>query len=103
MNRIEAEFRIAPSHPSLPGHFPGRPVVPGVLLLDEVIGIAEQAAGSCVVGLRDIKFIQALRPDEVARVSCTVEGDRVSFSVRVARDSATRVVASGKLLLRRGN
>ena len=28
-------FRVEADHPALEGHFPGRPIVPGVVLLDE--------------------------------------------------------------------
>jgi 3-hydroxymyristoyl/3-hydroxydecanoyl-(acyl carrier protein) dehydratase len=35
-----ARFVFPASHPALPGHFPGRPVVPGVLLLDAVLRAA---------------------------------------------------------------
>lgn len=35
-------LRIGADHPCLPGHFPGRPVVPGVVLLDRVAALAER-------------------------------------------------------------
>ena len=103
MSGIEADFRVAPNHPSLRGHFPGQPIVPGVLLLDEVIGIAEQATGRIVAGVRDVKFMLALRPDEEAHVRCEVDSKQVSFLVSALRDRATLTVATGKLLLEPGD
>ena len=35
---------IHADHPSLPGHFPGAPLVPGVVILDEVIAALENDA-----------------------------------------------------------
>lgn len=37
-------FTLPPDHPALPGHFPGRPIVPGVLLLDAVLQAAPDVA-----------------------------------------------------------
>ena len=35
------QFIISADHPSLPGHFPGHPIVPGVVLLDRVLEAIE--------------------------------------------------------------
>ena len=46
MRRLDFEVRVAADHPSLQGHFPGNPIVPGVVLLDTVIANVELATGS---------------------------------------------------------
>ncbi|MFZ1431588.1 MAG: hypothetical protein WAS21_33115 [Geminicoccaceae bacterium] len=36
-------FAVAADHPALPGHFPGHPIVPGVVLLDEALAAIDRA------------------------------------------------------------
>jgi len=63
------EFVIAPGHPCLPGHFPGRPVVPGVLVLDRVVAAIEALHGPLPpLRLPRVKFLQPLLPGEPARI-----------------------------------
>ncbi len=94
MSRMAFDFRIPVDHPCLPGHFPGRPLVPGVVLLDHVLQAAAPT-GQQVTGLRQVKFLSALLPGEQAHGWCEVQGLRFSFRVATVRGGAEVVVAEG--------
>lgn len=62
-------FTIDADHPALPGHFPGRPVVPGVVVLDRVLAAIEAAHGPLgALRLPQVKFVRPLLPGETARI-----------------------------------
>jgi 3-hydroxymyristoyl/3-hydroxydecanoyl-(acyl carrier protein) dehydratase len=97
------QFAIPSDHPSLPGHFPGRPVVPGVVVLDRVIEAIEATHGPLgAMRLPQVKFVQPLLPGEVADItieSSTLEAfqnDAVRWRFRVTRDGAP--IASGEVV-----
>jgi 3-hydroxymyristoyl/3-hydroxydecanoyl-(acyl carrier protein) dehydratase len=56
-------LRISPRHPALAGHFPGNPIVPGVVLLDEAIHALAVQAGLATAGLQlgAVKFLAPVR------------------------------------------
>jgi 3-hydroxymyristoyl/3-hydroxydecanoyl-(acyl carrier protein) dehydratase len=87
-------FSIPPDHPSLPGHFPGRPLVPGVLLLERVLEAIEAAQGPlAAVRLPQVKFVQPLLPGEVAEIA--IQGDAPRWKFRVLRGE--KLLASGEV------
>ena len=88
-------FRIPASHPSLPGHFPGRPLTPGVVLLDAAFAlILAQYPGQAVTGLPAVKFTRPVLPGEQVDVSCAAspggEGVRLAFACAVAGQDVLR-------------
>lgn len=56
-------LRIAPDHPALAGHFPGNPIVPGVVLLDLAIRALARRGGLDEAGIRlgSAKFLAPVR------------------------------------------
>ena len=95
MSRVEFGFRVAADHPSLPGHFPGNPIVPGVLLLDGVMHGLQQATGLRLSHLTHAKFISALLPGEPAQASCEIDGTSASFRVTAQRHGVAVAIAEG--------
>ena len=75
-----ANFTIAADHPSLPGHFPGAPVVPGVVILDEVLA-AIGAGADAPRHLAWVKFARPLLPGQRAEIAWTRAASHVRFAV----------------------
>lgn len=73
-------LRIDATHPSLPGHFPGNPVVPGVVLLQRVAAALSQWRGTRIAGL-DVKFLAPLLPNQNATIELREDVHRVRFAV----------------------
>ena len=55
---------IAADHPAFAGHFPGAPVVPGVVLLDEAMFVIEAATGLACHRIAWAKFLRPVRPGQ---------------------------------------
>jgi 3-hydroxyacyl-[acyl-carrier-protein] dehydratase len=79
-----ATFRVPAQHPALAGHFPGNPVVPGVLILDAVISAAQAwlGEGGAIDRLSYAKFQSPMKPEETAHIDLLFRSPRLEFSVR---------------------
>jgi 3-hydroxyacyl-[acyl-carrier-protein] dehydratase len=92
-----ATVRIPASHPALPGHFPGRPIVPGVVLLQRVLDEAERWLGRelSARALPQAKFSAPLLPEQDAELELRLAGNELRFSVT----RAGHVVTQGRFAL----
>ena len=89
-------------HPALAGHFPRRPIIPGVMLLDAALHAIERAAPAAQPGgcwhIASAKFHRPVRPDEKLRLEYAEQSDG---RLRVELRSATTLVLSAALERRR--
>ena len=78
------EYLVRGNEPWLRGHFPGDPLVPGVLLVEaaaQLAGVVAQSdpqtpplPGLKLAALRGVKFLGAVRPGEVVRLEARITG-----------------------------
>jgi len=74
---FEQHFIISADHPSVAGHFPGNPIVPAVVILDEVLGaFAAWRPDARVLGMPAVKFLAPLRPEQSCAVRFGQSGAR---------------------------
>jgi len=88
---------VAADHPAFAGHFPGMPVLPGVVLLDATIHALEGTGNGSALRwqVATAKFQSAVRPGE----HLTLQHETLpNGSVRFLIQTADRPVANGILV-----
>lgn len=90
-------FEVPATHPCLPGHFPGDPLVPGVVVLDHVVAAIESLHGPLgALRLPQVKFVQPLRPGQRADIALEHASGTMRWRFRVAREGT--LLASGEIV-----
>lgn len=101
MNEVTLKLQIPVDHPSFAGHFPGQPIVPGVILLDEVMQAATRHmpgwdhALESGVTIPVCKFLQPVLPGAALELTLSpgARPDTLNFKLQQAGQN----VASGSL------
>jgi 3-hydroxymyristoyl/3-hydroxydecanoyl-(acyl carrier protein) dehydratase len=95
MNEIFTHLIVSNDHPCLTGHFPGRPIVPGVLLLDLALDAMLRSIKPALrlEAIVSAKFLQAVAPDQRVDLKITFspenDGGRVKARFTASRESVT--------------
>jgi len=96
---VTTTFYIAAGHPALPGHFPGAPVVPGVLLLAEGLNHLESLTDAPLRCQRidSAKFLQPVAAGATITAALTMTNggqQRVDFYVAGALVAHVTLIAA---------
>jgi 3-hydroxymyristoyl/3-hydroxydecanoyl-(acyl carrier protein) dehydratase len=90
------EFALPADHPVLPGHFPGHPVVPGILLLSwcELLAAELACAPVMMCAWINVKFVRPLSPAQTCRITL-ISATPGNAKFRIERGG--QLIASGIL------
>jgi 3-hydroxymyristoyl/3-hydroxydecanoyl-(acyl carrier protein) dehydratase len=80
---VQGRFVVGADHPSLPGHFPGDPIVPAAVFLDYAIEFVRNNTGRRVTGISAAKFNLPVMAEKTCILSMQVKGDRASVSASI--------------------
>lgn len=88
-------FSFDSTHPVFTGHFPDRPIVPGVLLLDRTQREIESKTKLMLVGIPVAKFLNPAIPGDELYLEFEVAESAVLFEIRCG----LRKIANGRFLI----
>ena len=89
---MQFSFEISPDHPALPGHFPGMPVVPAVVLIEQLARSLEEETGQRVCSVRQLRLLGLIEPGQRIDVEVREKG---ADSWRLTCQVAGKPVAKG--------
>jgi len=103
INEFTTRIVVPSEHPSFAGHFPGRPIVPGVVLLDLIVASIERelAQPLQVLVIPSTKFQRPVSPEEAVDVAISiVPGEQPrTFRARFRATCGAAPVTEGSLVL----
>jgi 3-hydroxyacyl-[acyl-carrier-protein] dehydratase len=93
---MHSPIEVPKDHPAFAGHFPKFPVLPGAVLLDEILQVIQRERGIDILRwqIASAKFLGVVRPGDVLHLEHDApKSGRIRFTLR----AADRTVASGHL------
>jgi len=94
----KTQGEIKADHPSLAGHFPGNPIVPGVVILDEIFSALTAWKNDCQIEqISTVKFLAPIKPGQQFVINLT-ESKPKRIDFKCTEDDT--VFATGKLSLK---
>jgi 3-hydroxymyristoyl/3-hydroxydecanoyl-(acyl carrier protein) dehydratase len=95
---LDNQLLVSSQHPALPGHFPGQPIVPGVVILRLVTQqLRQQLPDWHIGGIKKLKFLAPLAGDQNFTLHCKpVKNNGVRFKCLLDDGS---VLADGHIRL----
>lgn len=102
--RAEAVVTFPPETPFFVGHFPGEPIVPGVILTEALAQTAGLAIGQGgrlrLAAIRGMKFPAAAGPGQEILLSASITGaGEAMWLCEVTAQASGQIVASGSVTL----
>jgi 3-hydroxyacyl-[acyl-carrier-protein] dehydratase len=99
---VQAEIRLNPGHHVYRGHFPGQPVVPGVLQLQMVKEILETALQENLRlnEMGSVKYLKLIVPNQFPLLTCQLtyriieEGWKISADLKSDEVVCTKIRAN---------
>jgi len=89
-------LHIAAHHPSLAGHFPGNPLLPGVVLLDAALQHLMEHIPVKNCRLENVKFLRPVVPDAVTGITLTLQyTQNANGSIRFTIAEAEHIAVAG--------
>jgi 3-hydroxyacyl-[acyl-carrier-protein] dehydratase len=93
---LSREFTVPFDHPVLRGHFPGNPIVPGVMLMAWCEQLAMELADVPILIKEwpQVKFLHPLKPDQTCVVTLKRQSaNQASFSIK----AGALMISSGRI------